>query len=172
MFTHKNLDRVLRAYSKLIKIKHINHQLIICGMRGWGYPTFARTVEELNLQDRVIFKGYVPDDELRLMYSNASFFIFPSLCEGFGLPILEAMSYGVPVITSNYGAMAEVAGDAALLVDPYSVDEIAEAMHRVLTDETLRVALIRKGLKRASQFSWEKTARETLAVYKGVHKRK
>jgi len=172
MFTHKNLDRVLRAYSKLIKIKHINHQLIICGMRGWGYPIFARTVEELNLQDRVIFKGYVPDDVLRSMYTKASLFVFPSLIEGFGLPIIEAMSYGVPVITSNYGAMAEVAGDAALLVDPYSVDEIAEAMHRDLTNETLRAALTKKGLKRASQFSWEITARETLAVYKRVCKQK
>lgn len=172
MFTHKNLDRVLRAYSKLIKIKHINHQLIICGMRGWGYPTFARTVEELNLQDRVTFKGYVPNDVLRSIYAKASLFVFPSLVEGFGLPILEAMSYGVPVITSNYGAMAEVAGDAALLVDPYNVDEIAEAMYRVLTDENLRENLIKKGFERASQFSWERTARETLSVYKRVYEQK
>jgi glycosyltransferase involved in cell wall biosynthesis len=172
MFTHKNLDRLLRAYSKLIKIKHINHQLIICGMRGWGYPTFARRVEELNLQERVTFKGYVPNDVLRSIYAKASLFVFPSLVEGFGLPILEAMSYRVPVITSNYGAMAEVAGDAALLVDPYNIDEIAEAMYRVLTDENLREDLIKKGFERASQFSWERTARETLSVYKRVYEQK
>ena len=169
MYTHKNLPRLLRAYSKLVKTWHIKHQLVLCGMKGWGYSSFMETVKELNLQDRVIFKGYLPDNELELVYSNASLFIFPSLSEGFGLPILEAMSYGVPVITSNYGSMAEVAGDAALLVDPYNIDKIAEAMYKVLTDQDLRKNLINKGLERAKQFSWEKTAKETLGVYKEVY---
>jgi len=169
MYTHKNLPRLLRAYSKLVKTWHIKYQLVLCGMKGWGYSSFVKTVKELNLQDRVIFKGYVPDNELELVYSNASLFIFPSLLEGFGFPILEAMSYRVPVITSNYGAMAEVAGDAALLVDPYNIDKIAEAMYKVLTDQDLRKNLINKGLERAKQFSWEKTAKETLGVYKEVY---
>lgn len=167
MYSHKNLTRLLYAYNKLIKTyQGIKHRLVLCGMKGWGYPSFAKTIEDLNLQYKAIFKGYVPDDELKLIYANASLFVFPSLTEGFGFPILEAMSHGVPVITSNYGAMAEIAGDAALLVDSYSVDEIAEAMHKVLTDENLRKDLIEKGRKRARQFSWEKTARETLSVYK------
>lgn len=172
MYTHKNLSRLLRAYSKLIKDKNIKYQLVLCGMKSWGYSSFIKTVKELNLQDKVIFKGYVPDNKLELMYLNASLFVFPSLFEGFGLPILEAMSYSVPVITSNYGAMAEVAGDAAFLVDPYNIDEIAEAMYKVLTNKNLREDLIKRGLERAKKFSWEKTAKETLKVYKETYKSK
>jgi len=167
MYGHKNLTRLLYAYNKLTKTyQGIRHRLVLCGMKGWGYPSFIKTIENLDLKDKVIFKGYVPDDVLKSIYANANLFVFPSLTEGFGFPILEAMSHGVPVITSNYGAMAEIAGDAALLVDPYSIEEIAEAMYRVLTEEKLRVSLVKKGLKRASQFSWERTARETLAAYK------
>ena len=171
MYPHKNLPRLLRAYSKLIKTRHIKHRLVLCGMKGWGYSSFIETVKELELQDKVIFKGYVPDDELELIYSNASLFVFPSLSEGFGLPILEAMSYRVPVITSNYGAPAEVAGDAALLVDPYNIDELAETMYKVLIDQNLRKNLIEKGLKRAEGFSWKKAARETLKVYQEAYRR-
>jgi len=171
MYGHKNVTRLLYAYNKLIKTyQGIRHRLVLCGMKGWGYPSFIKTMEDLNLQDKVIFKGYVADDELKLMYSKAGLFVFPSLVEGFGFPIVEAMSHGVPVVTSNYGAMAEIAGDAALLVDPYNVDEIAEAMHKVLTDENLRKDLIKKGLERAKQFSWEKTARETLVAYQEAFK--
>ena len=167
MYAHKNLLRLLYAYNKLITTyQGMKHQLVLCGMKAWGYPSFAKSVQDLSLQDKVVLKGYVSDDELKQMYSNSNLFVFPSLIEGFGFPILEAMSRGVPVITSNYGAMAEIAGDAALLVDPYDIDEIAEAMYKVLTDENLRKDLIKKGLERVSQFSWEKTARETLAVYK------
>ena len=166
MYRHKNLTRLLYAYNKLIKTHQgIKHQLVLCGMRAWEYSSFTKTVKELVLEDKVIFKGYVPDDVLKSIYANASLFVFPSLTEGFGFPILEAMSCGIPVVTSNCGAMAEVAGNAALLVDPYSVGEIAETMHKVLTDETLRATLIKKGLERAKEFSWERTARETLSVY-------
>ncbi len=171
MYPHKNLPRLLRAYSKLIRTRHIKHRLVLCGMKGWGYSSFIETVKELKLQDKVIFKGYVPDDELELIYSRASLFLFPSLSEGFGFPILEAMSYRVPVITSNYGAPAEVAGDAALLVDPYNIDELSEAICKVLIDQTLRKNLIEKGLKRAKEFSWEKAAKETLRVYEEAYRR-
>ncbi|TET79718.1 MAG: glycosyltransferase family 1 protein [Candidatus Cloacimonadota bacterium] len=153
LFSHKNLPRLLHAFAKLIETSKMKCRLVICGMRSWGYSPLVKTVKELGLQGKVIFKGYVPHNKLKPIYSNACLFAFPSLIETFGLPILEAMSYGVPVITSNYGAMAEIAGDAALLVDPYSVDEIAEAMHRILTDETLRATLIKKGLKQASFYS-------------------
>ncbi len=172
MYSHKNLTRLLYAYKRLKKTyQNISHRLVFCGMKGWGYSALIRTIEELALEDKVIFTGYVPDDVLKSIYASASLFVFPSLTEGFGLPVLEAMSYQVPVITSNCGAMAEIAGEAALLVDPYNVEEIAEAMHRVLTDETLRAVLIKKGLKRAKEFSWEKTARQTLEVYKRVSER-
>ena len=106
-----------------------------------------------------------------MLYSQADLFVLPSLFEGFGIPILEAMAYGTAVVSSNNASLPEVAGRAALLVDPYRVDKIAEAMHRILTDETLRAALIKKGFNRASQFSWEKTASETLEVYKKVCER-
>jgi len=171
MYSHKNLTRLLYAYNKLIRTDNIKHRLVLCGMKGWGYPSFVKTVKELGLDDKVIFKGYVPNDVLRSAYGKASLFVFPSLVEGFGLPILEAMSHGVPVITSNCGAMAEIAGGAALLVDPYDIDEIAEAMHKVLTDENLGKDLIKKGLERAGQFSWERTARETLDVYEKTCKK-
>ena len=172
MYIHKNLVRLLHAYNKLIKTKHIKHRLVICGMKSWGYPCLTKIVEELNLQHKIIFKGYVPHGELKPIYTNASLLVLPSLIETFGLPILEAMSCGVPVITSNYGAMAEVAGNAAFLVDPYNIDEIAEAMYKVLTNKNLREDLIKRGLERAKKFSWEKTAKETLKVYKETYKSK
>ncbi len=172
MYSHKNLTRLLYAYKRLKEThQNISHRLVLCGMKGWGYSSLIKTIEELALEDKVVFTDYVPNDVLISIYAKASVFVFPSLTEGFGLPILEAMSCRVPVITSNCGAMAEIAGEAALLVDPYNVEEIAEAMHRILTDETLRAALIKKGFKRASQFSWEKTASQTLEVYKRVCER-
>lgn len=172
MYSHKNLSRLLCAYKRLKETyQNISHRLVLCGMKGWGYSSLIKTIEELALEDKVVFTDYVPDDVLISIYVSASLFVFPSLTEGFGLPVLEAMSCRVPVITSNCGAMAEIAGEAALLVDPYNVEEIAGAMHRILTDETLRATLIKKGLKRAKEFSWEKTAKEILEVYKRVCKR-
>lgn len=172
MYNHKNLTRLLYAYKRLKKTyQNISHRLVLCGMKGWGYSSLIRTIEELALEDKVVFTDYVPDDVLISIYAAASLFVFPSLIEGFGFPVLEAMSCRVPVITSNCGAMAEIAGEAALLVDPYNVEEIAEAMHKVLVDKNLRKNLIEKGLKRAREFSWEKAARETLNVYQKAYRR-
>jgi len=163
---HKNLPRLVEAYNILYKKCQIKHQLILVGIKGRAHYLLTKSIKKLSLEERVRFTGWVSRESLSLLYSNADLFVFPSLFEGFGLPVLEAMSCGVPVITSNYGAMAEVAGDAALLVDPYNINEIAEAMYKVLTDQDLRKNLIKKGLERAKQFSWEKTAKETLEVYK------
>ena len=116
----------------------------------------------------MIFTGYVPEEELPLVYNAADLFVYPSLYEGFGLPILEAMACGVPVITSNLSSMPEVAGDAGILVDPNDVNALADAMTRVLTDRVLRATLAAKGLARARSFSWERMAQETLAVYARV----
>jgi len=118
----------------------------------------------------VVFTGYVSQEKLPCLYRNADLFVFPSLYEGFGLPVLEAMACGTPVITSNTSSLPEVAGDAAVLVDPYSVEDIADAMERVLTDPDLRTELSRKGKERAKQFTWEKCARETLKVYEEVYR--
>jgi len=168
---HKNLYRLIEAYDILYKKYQIDCQLVIVGIKGRAQSVLMSLVKELSLEKRVMFTGWIPDEDLSLLYSEAELFVFPSLFEGFGIPILEAMAHGTPVVSSNTTSLPEVAGRAALLVDPYRVDKIAEAMHRILTDETLRATLIKKGFNRASQFSWEKTARETLFAYKRVCER-
>jgi len=125
-------------------------------------------VQRLELEHYVRFTGYVEEEDLPALYNGADLFVFPSLYEGFGLPVLEAMACGTPVVTSNTSSLPEVAGDAALLVDPYDVEEIATAMRRILEDEALTAELRAKGLARAKEFSWERTARETIAVYEKV----
>ena len=143
-------------------------RLVIVGKKGWLYESFFHRLRELGLDDRVIFTGYVPDEDLPAIYSAADLFVFPSLYEGFGLPVLEAMACGVPVVCSNTSSLPEVAGDAALLVDPTDVRALAGAMERVLMDKHLRAELRAKGLERAERFTWEGAARETLEVYREV----
>ena len=169
---HKNLHRLIEAYEILWKKYQIAYQLVIVGIKGRSQSGLVNFVKERSLGKKVIFTGWISNEDLSSLYSEAQLFVFPSLFEGFGIPVLEAMTHGTPVVSSNAASLPEVVGGAALLVDPYSVDEIAEAMHRVLTKENLRANLVKKGLKRASQFSWERTAGETLAVYKRVCEQK
>ncbi|MBC7249972.1 MAG: glycosyltransferase family 4 protein, partial [Anaerolineae bacterium] len=126
------------------------------------------TVEKLGLKDEVEFAGYVPAEELPLWYNAADLFVFPSLYEGFGLPPLEAMACGTPVVSSNAASLPEVVGEAGLLIDPYDVEGLAAAMRRVLTDRELSTQLRERGLRRARQFSWKEAARQTVAVYEQV----
>jgi glycosyltransferase involved in cell wall biosynthesis len=164
----KNLLRLLEGYSQLRSWSD-KWSLVIVGARNfWKSSPVVKEVKELGLKSYVRFTGYVPDEDLPAIYSGADLFVFPSIYEGFGLPVLEAMACGIPVVTSNTSSLPEVAGDAALLVDPYSVDEIAAAMRRVLCDPDVAAELCAKGLQRAKQFSWERTARETIAVYEKV----
>ncbi len=163
----KNLRRLLRAYAQLQQ-RGERRPLVVVGARKWKYSRIMQTVEELDLQQRVIFAGYVPDADLPAIYSAADLFVFPSLYEGFGLPPLEAMACGTPVVCSHAASLPEVVGDAAITVDPYDVQGLAEAMHRVLADSDLRDELRHKGLARAKHFSWEKTARQTIEVYEKV----
>ena len=163
----KNLVRLLEAYSELLRWSG-KWRLLIAGARKWRSSPVYETVERLSLADSVQFVGYVEEADLPALYSGADLFVFPSLYEGFGLPVLEAMACGTPVVTSNVSSLPEVAGDAAILVDPYRVGQIAEAMQRVLADGTLAGELRAKGMERAEQFSWERTARETIAVYEKV----
>ena len=163
----KNLPRLLRAYAR-VREWHPAWRLVIVGARKWKTTPIFATVQQLELEPYVHFTGYVADEDLPALYNGADLFVFPSLYEGFGLPVLEAMACGTPVITSNTSSLPEVAGDAALLVDPHDVEAIAAAMHRVLTDPDLARKLRKKGLARASQFTWERTARETIAVYEKV----
>ena len=122
-------------------------------------------VEELNLDDRVIFPGYLGDDRLSAVYNNAECLVFPSLYEGLGLPVIEAMACGCPVITSNITAMPEIAGGAGLLVDPFSEESIRDAMDNILSDEAFRLEMRKKGLERAKYFSWEKAIKDTIELY-------
>ena len=168
----KNLPRLLSAYHLLKMETKIEHKLVVCGMFGWLYGDIFTTINELELKDSVIFTGYVRDEDLPRLYSAAELFVFPSLYEGFGLPALEAMACGAPVITSNSSSLPEIVGGAGILVDPYSVDELAEAMHKVISDDELRKQMRESGLARASLFSWEKTASQTLLIYEELNSMK
>jgi len=161
----KNLARAIEAFARLAADPAFaGLQLVLAGKQGWLYDDLFARVERMGLAGRVIFPGYVEDADLPALLSGALAFVFPSLYEGFGIPVLEAGACGVPVITSNTSSLPEVAGDAALLVDPHDVDAIAEAMYRLVTDDALRDELARRGLANVQRFSWEKCARETLAV--------
>ena len=165
----KNLPRLVRAFARLHEALPESRLIKI------GSPEYAREAEQLRSQVQdmgltgfVLFYPHVPDEDLALFYNLADLFVFPSLCEGFGLPPLEAMACGTPVVCSNAASLPEVVGDAAIMVDPYDVEGLAEAMRRVLADAGLREELREKGLARARQFTWERTARETVAVYQQV----
>ena len=160
----KNLVRLAQAYAQLVKSHAVPWDLVIAGGKGWLSNEVLQAIEELALPDRIHLPGYVPDAQLPALMKGARLFCFVSLYEGFGLPILEAQAAGVPVMTANNSSLPEVAGDAALLVDPTDVDAIAEAMLRLSSDEALRQQLIAAGRANVARFSWQKAARETLAV--------
>ncbi|MBE9187916.1 glycosyltransferase family 4 protein [Microcoleus sp. LEGE 07076] len=160
---HKNVQRVVAAFAALPK--NSEYELWITGSEDQRYtPLLKAQVQELGLVDRVKFLDYLPAADLPKVINRAIALVFPSLWEGFGLPVLEAMACGTPVITSNLSSMPEVAGDGARLVNPYSIQEIASAMQELATDAKARSHLRQLGLARAKQFSWEKTGRETAAI--------
>lgn len=160
----KNLARLIGAYHQLLQRQPLSWDLVLAGAEGWSSRALHQLVADLRLSKRVHFPGYVADEALSVLYYGARFFCFPSLFEGFGLPVLEAQVHGVPVMSSNNSALPEIAGDAALLVDPTDVDAIADAMLQLSKDETLRQRLIAAGYENVKRFSWEKAAQETLAV--------
>lgn len=163
----KNIPGILKAFAKLLEQGIISHQLILAGNPGWK-EDIAGLVEQLGLSERVTLFGRADQSELEGLYRNCDFVIQPAFYEGFGLPILEAMTFGKPVITSNISAMPEVAGDAALLVDPYSVDEIANAMKRLITEPDLYSTLASRTRAQAAKFSWDRAAADTLRVLESV----
>ena len=158
----KNYGRLVEALHRLGRLRL---KLVIAGGKGWLDDPLYRQIEALGMEDQVQFLGFVPDEDLPALYSAALVFAFPSLYEGFGLPVLEAMACGVPVITSSVSSLPEVAGNAALLVDPYDVDALTEALARVLDDESLRNDLINKGQLRVQGFSWTAAARQLRQHY-------
>jgi glycosyltransferase involved in cell wall biosynthesis len=163
----KNLTSLLEAYHAL-RSEFAENRLVLVGKKGWLYADFFRRIRELGLEDQVIFPGYVPDEDLPAMYSAADLFVFPSLYEGFGLPVLEALACGAPVVASNASSLPEVAGDAALLVDPNDGEALVHEMRAVLSNAELSHDMQTRGPKQAAKFSWHKAARETLDVYSSV----
>jgi glycosyltransferase involved in cell wall biosynthesis len=163
----KNLETALAAY-RALKEGGAAHKLVIVGKKGWLYRGFFRRLREEGLEGEVVFPGFVPDDDLPALYGGADLFLFPSLYEGFGLPPLEAMACGAPVVCSDVSSLPEVVGDAALLVPPLEVRAWAEALRRLLGDADLRADLRARGLARAREFSWARAARATVEVYQQV----
>lgn len=165
----KNLASVIEAYARLLVEGTTEHRLVIVGAKGWKYgPVYELLQSREDLRERVIFPGYVSDEDLPAMYQGASLMVYPSLYEGFGLPPLEAMAAGTPVITSNVSSLPEVVGEAGLMVNPYSLDELTAAMRRVLLDKELACELSAAGAARARTLLWEQTARQTMWIFHDV----
>jgi glycosyltransferase involved in cell wall biosynthesis len=163
----KNIPRLLTAW-RLVSARVPGVKLVLAGGQGGKEFDAQAAVEAADVKSAVALVGYVPDDVLPAAMARAELFVYPSLYEGFGLPVLEAMASGVPVVTSRTSSLGEVAADAARLVDPENVEELAGAMAEVLTDRKLARELVRKGKARAVEFTPERCARETLAVYREV----
>lgn len=165
----KNLIRLIEAFGRAVA-QGLDHSLVLAGTKGWKCSDIYALSRHLGLEHRVQFLGYVPDALLPALYNTATIFVYPSLYEGFGLPVLEAMACGTPVIASNTSSLPEVVGEAGILVEPLDIKELASAMFLLAQNAELRRGLTRKGLERAARFSWERTARETIRVYEACLK--
>lgn len=164
----KNIINAIRAFNYLKTKAQVEHQLVIIGQKGWQYKPILAAIANSPWQKDIHYLGYLSDRQVAYFYSQADVFVYPSYYEGFGLPVLEAMSLGTPVVTSNTSSLPEVAGDAALLIDPRDPIQLAEAILKVISDSQLRQLMVRKGKERAKLFSWERTARETINAYKSL----
>ncbi len=167
----KNIPTLLKAFTLFSSKNSGDYKLVIVGHKVWRYEPIFNTIKDLNLQDKVIFLGYVPEEDVPGIYNAANLFVLPSIYEGFGLPPLEAMACGVPVVTSNSSSLPEVVSDAGIMVDPYDSAALANAIDQVLSDEMLRTTLIKRGLERVKLFSWQKCAEETVAVYEEAYRK-
>jgi glycosyltransferase involved in cell wall biosynthesis len=163
----KNLVRLIQAFSNL-QSQISNLSLVLAGSKGWLYDEIFAEVKQLGLENHVLFPGRVIEEDKAALISGAAAFVFPSLYEGFGLPVVEAMQCGTPVICSNTSSLPEVAGDAALLIDPLDVDALAEAMARLVVNAALRQALVERGYIQAQRFSWQACATRVLTVLERV----
>ena len=163
----KNLPTLLQAYAAIAD-QLPGHRLVIAGRKGWMFEEVLRQVEQSNLAEKIHFTGYVEQSDLPLVYNMADVFIYPSIYEGFGLPVLEAMACGTPVITSSVSSMPEIVGDAGVLLSPDDPRALAGAMLHLVNDPAERQRLSHRGLERAAAFTWERTAAQTIAVYHHV----
>lgn len=168
LYPHKNLERLIEAFNLLRQDPHLEikgTKLVLAGPLNRFFPPLRELVKKLDLEEEVIFTGFVDDDDLPALISGAKAFVFPSLSEGFGIPGLEAMACGVPVVASDASSLPEILSESALYFNPFNVEEMAEKIKEVLLNKSFREKLIKKGFARAKEFSWSKTARETLEVY-------
>jgi len=167
--TRKNHDRLIDAYSILPKYIREDYQLVISGEKKGTYHNLLKKVSKTCLKDDVVFTGFIPEKEMPVIISAASLFVFPSLYEGFGIPLLEAMACGIPLLVSNVSSIPEVVGNAALLFDPYNINEMASVIERAVTDKDLSQKLVQRGFERIKKYSWENTAKEVLRVFEEVY---
>ena len=161
----KNFSRLIRAYALLRERHNVPHQLVIGGGRGWLYDEIDNTIRSLKLKGDVLLIGFVEDRDLPALYTAADVFAFPSLYEGFGLPVLESMGCGTPVVTSCVASLPEVAGNAALLIQPEDEEALADALWRLISDQELRQTLQQRGFQQVKRFTWERAASKLLQVY-------
>jgi len=161
----KNIIGLIEAFSKLISYYKSDIKLVIAGNKGISYNLYKKRAIDLNIEDKVIFPGFIPMEHLPYLYNAAKLFVYPSYYEGFGLPPIEAMACGVPVIASNVTSIPEILEDSAILINPYDIDELCSSMYNALEDTNLRATLICKGLVKASNLSWLDTGRKTLNAY-------
>ncbi|WP_461615449.1 glycosyltransferase family 4 protein [Clostridium sp. Marseille-QA1073] len=164
----KNILGLIKAYSKLPKNIRESHNLVIAGNKGKSYELYKKCAEEYNVDNYVIFPGFISMEYMPYLYNSASLFVYPSFYEGFGLPPIEAMACGIPVITSNVTSIPEIVGDAAVLFNPNDIDELSSKLYEVLMDENIKQELIHKGFIKNNFLSWKKTALDTLKAYKTI----
>jgi glycosyltransferase involved in cell wall biosynthesis len=165
---HKNIDTLLRAYNRLRSHNRISHALVLAGKKGRNFSLINSLINELGLNNDVRTIGYVPPEDLPYIYNLSSAFVFPSFYEGFGLPLLEAMACGIPVVASRASCLPEIGGDAAIYFSPKDSLELAEVLKKVIEDKAIRHNAITKGLRRIDNFSWRRMAEKTLEVYEGI----
>lgn len=164
----KNVKSLIMSFSNILSSLSKEFMLVIAGSLKEDGNMLKELCERLNISSKVLFTGFIEEDFMPILYSAAEVFVYPSLYEGFGLPPLEAMSCGTPVITSNVSSIPEIVGDAGILIDPYDSSNLVNALGNLLENDSLKAELIEKGFSRAKLFSWEKTAKNTLSVYKAI----
>lgn len=164
-YPHKNIERLILAFGKLITQYLLDYQLVIAGKKDSFHQNLEEVIKEVGLEDRVVFTGFVSDQELAGLYKNAKLYVFPSLSEGFGLPPLEAMAHKLPVASSDATCLPEILGDAAIYFNPKNIGNMAKVISNVLHDEKKQEELVKLGLRQVKKYSWRTTAKQTLEVY-------
>lgn len=162
----KNIEAIVEAFALYKKQNNDNIKLVLAGKKGWMYESIFEKIKNNNIENEVVFTDYVDENDKVLIYKMSEVFLFPSLYEGFGMPVLEAMACGVPVITSNTSSLPEVSGDACILVEPKDVNSMVAAMKSIVLDEEYKNSLIKKGLEQSKKFTWEKSSQKLVKIYK------